>query len=1088
MTYAELTVTSNFSFLRGASHPQELVAQAAALGYGAIALADYNSVAGIVRAHVAAKQANIRFIPGARLVLEDGFHCLCYPETRAAYGRLTKLLTKGNRRAEKGQCLLTQDDLGDLGAAQQLIAMPPYVLTASFEATLRWLAARFPGQVSLGLTRLYQGNDDVRMEEVAALSARACTPLVACNDVLYHVPQRRPLQDVLTCIREHCTISEAGLRLQGNAERHLKPVVDMAHLFRGYEDAVTRAMDIAARCRFSLDELQYEYPDEPAGQSATPQDELERLTWLGAQRRYPDGVPEKVGNSLRHELSLICELNYAAYFLTVYDIVRFARSRDILCQGRGSAANSAVCFCLEITSVDPTKIDLLFERFVSAERNEPPDIDVDFEHERREEVIQYIYQKYGQHRAAIAATVVTYRSRSALREVGKAMGLSTDTTAALSGSVWGRSSRGIDAQHVQELGLDARDVTFSQTLALARELIGFPRHLSQHVGGFVITKGPLDEVIPIANAAMEGRSYAEWDKDDLDALNILKIDVLSLGMLTCIRKALELVAQHYGKPYDLATIPAEDDRVYDMICEADTVGIFQIESRAQMTMLPRLKPRSFYDLVIEIAIVRPGPIQGDMVHPYLRRRQGLEAVQFPSEELRDILGKTLGVPLFQEQAMNIAIVAAGFSPGEADQLRKAMATFRRTGQIGDFRSRFISGMLKNGYTQDFAERCFKQIEGFSDYGFPESHSASFALLAYVSSWLKRFYPDAFTCALLNAQPMGFYSASSLVRDFRDHGGEVRAVDINFSAWDNILEPAPDSAAATEEGGGCCALRLGFRQIKGFREDDAERIMAVRYHSLSGQTGFDSVRDLYFRTELSIDALQRLAQADAFRSIGLDRRDALWAVYGLSAPTGERAAVEDLPLYAHALDSTFYVMQKEQEVTLPPMPVGEHVVADYASIKLSLKAHPVSLIRSTLTRRRATCARDLAVYPANRMVSIAGLVLVRQRPGTASGVIFATLEDETGVANVIIWPKIFEANRRTVLSARLLGVSGVLQREQSVIHVVARRLVDLTGDLERHLSGMEPIIESGIEPAKGDGFIPSDDRRVPIALPKGRNFH
>ena len=1080
MMYAELAVTSNFSFLRGASHPQELIRQAAALGYGAIGLADCNSVAGIVRAHVAAKQANIRFIPGARLVLEDGFACLCYPETRAAYGRLTKLLTKGNRRADKGQCLLTQSDLCDLGAAQQLIAMPPYELTASFEATLNWLASRFPDQVSLGLTRLYQGHDDIRMEEVAALSLRCGVPLVACNDVLYHVPRRRPLQDVLTCIREHCTISDAGLRLQANAERHLKPIVDMAHLFRGYHDALTRAADIAAQCRFSLDELQYEYPDEPAGQSATPQDELERLTWLGAQRRYPNGVPDKVGNSLRHELSLIGELNYAAYFLTVYDIVRFARTRGILCQGRGSAANSAVCFCLGITSVDPTKIDLLFERFVSAERNEPPDIDVDFEHERREEVIQYIYQKYGQHRAAIAATVVTYRSRSALREVGKAMGLSVDTTAALSGSVWGRSSHGIDPQHVQDLGLDTRDVTLSQTLALARELIGFPRHLSQHVGGFVITKGPLDEVIPIANAAMDDRSYAEWDKDDLDALNILKIDVLSLGMLTCIRKALDLVAQHYGKSYDLATVPADDDRVYDMICKADTIGIFQIESRAQMTMLPRLRPRSFYDLVIEIAIVRPGPIQGDMVHPYLRRRQGLEAVQFPSEELRGILGKTLGVPLFQEQAMNIAIVAAGFSPGEADQLRKAMATFRRTGQIGDFRTRFISGMLKNGYTEDFAERCFKQIEGFSDYGFPESHSASFALLAYVSSWLKRFYPDAFTCALLNAQPMGFYSASSLVRDFRDHGGDVRAVDINFSAWDNILEPVSGSAAATEEDGGCCALRLGFRQIKGFREEDAARIMAARRHPLSGRTGFDSVRDLYFRTELSIDGLQRLAQADAFRSIGLNRRDALWAVYGLSAPTGERAVVEDLPLYAHALDGTFHVMQKEQEVALPPMPLGEHVVADYASIKLSLKAHPVSLIRPTLSRQHVTCARDLAHYPVSRMVSIAGLVLVRQRPGTASGVIFATLEDETGVANVIIWPKIFEANRKTVLSTRLLGVSGILQREQSVIHVVARRLMDFTGDLERHLSG--------IAPAAGNGAVPPVDFTVPTALPKGRNFH
>ena len=1032
-TYVELAVTSNFSFLRGASHPEELVRTAAALGHGAAAIADRNSVAGIVRAHVAAKQVGIKLVVGVRLVLADGFETLCFPENRIAYGQLCKLLSTGNLRGPKGACELHLADLRDLTAGHIFIALPPYEPAPEFEPGAKWLAAAFPGQTYLGATRLYGGNDEIRLENLARLSARLDIPLIASNDVHYHRPARRPLQDILTCIAHHCTISNAGFLLHANAERYLKTPHEMARLFRGHEEALARTGDLAARCRFSLDELAYEYPDEPSGNSATPQAELERLTWLGAGRRFPGGCDEKLKATIEHELALIEQMKYAPYFLTVDDIVRHARSLGILCQGRGSAANSAVCYCLGITSVDPTQIDLLFERFVSAERDEPPDIDVDFEHERREEVIQYIYTKYGRHRAGIAATVITYRSRSAVRDVGKAMGLSLDMVSALSGSVWGRSSAKINADQVRELGLNPTDATLAQTLKLVRELMGFPRHLSQHVGGFVITRGALDHVIPIANAAMPGRTFIEWDKDDLDALGILKIDVLSLGMLTCIRKAFGLIERHYGTSYDLATVPQEDSRVYDMICRADTLGVFQIESRAQMSMLPRLRPRTFYDLVIEVALVRPGPIQGDMVHPYLKRRQGLEKVEFPSEELRDVLGKTLGIPLFQEQAMKIAIVAAGFTPGEADQLRRAMATFKRTGQIGDFRERFINGMLGNGYVLDFAERCFKQIEGFSDYGFPESHAASFALLAYVSSWLKCYHPDVFACALLNAQPMGFYSASSIVRDFRDHGGDVRPVDINFSAWDHTLEPGGDTR---------CALRLGLRQIKGLRIADAAVLEAER------AGGFDSIRDLYFRTGLSVSAIELLARADAFCSLGLTRRDALWAVHGLGPATGGRTSLEDLPLYAnvYALDRGAEDLQREQEVALPAMPLGEHVIEDYATLKLSLKAHPVSFARNRLDTQGFVVASALGNQQTGKLVSVAGLVLVRQRPGTASGVIFATLEDETGIANVIIWPKVFEANRKTVLAARFLGVKGMLQIEQSVVHVIARELFDLSDHL------------------------------------------
>jgi len=1073
--YAELATTTNFSFLRGASHPKELVETAAKLGLCAVGIADRNTLAGVVRAHVTAKECAVRLVVGARLVLDDGFEVLAYPTNREAYGRLTKLLTIGNRRTRKGECLLRLDDLPLLEGGQRFIAMPTYEIGDSFTAHLARLSALFPGDVHLAASPYYRGNDRSRLDRLAALSRASSTPLIATNDALYHAPQRRPLQDILTCIREHCTIDDAGFLLERNAERHLKAPQEMARLLAGYEDAIARSASFADACRFSLDELSYDYPTEPAGESSTPQEELERLTWIGAKKCFPEGVNEKIRNAIEYELRLIAELKFASYFLTVHDIVRFARAQSppILCQGRGSAANSTVCYCLGVTSVNPTEVDLLFERFVSAERGEPPDIDVDFEHERREEVIQYIYAKYGRHRAGLAATAITYRGRSAMRDVGKAMGLSTDVIGALTGLVWGASSKPSTPAEIRQAGLAPEDGRFVQTLSLAGELIGFPRHLSQHVGGFVMTRGALDEVVPIANAAMEDRTVIEWDKDDLDALDILKVDVLALGMLTCLRKSFDLLLEHYGRDMELATIPREDPATYEMIQRADTIGVFQIESRAQMSMLPRLKPKNFYDLVIEIAIVRPGPIQGDMVHPYLRRRQGLEKVDYPSEALREVLEKTKGVPLFQEQAMKIAIVGAGFSPSEADKLRRAMATFRHTGDIGQFKEKFIAGMISNGYTPDFAERCFKQIEGFSDYGFPESHSASFALLAYASAWIKCHHPDVFACALLNSQPMGFYSASSIVRDFRDHNGEARPVDINYSAWDHRLEKK-DYAKTF-------ALRLGMRQVDGMREDAAKKIVAAR------GAGYKSIRDLYFRADIDTQSLRRLAHADAFRSIGLDRRNALWVIKGLSSADGKRAAPEDLPLFAAAADRTPAPLQTEENVDLPQLLPGEHVVEDYETLRLSLKAHPVSFMRARLERNRIIRAAALADQPAGRNVRTAGLVLVRQRPGTASGVIFMTVEDETGVANLIVWPRIFEEYRRIVMSSRMIAVEGVLQKEQGVIHIVAQRFADLTPDLMEKMTLPEGVARND----RAAHAAPHNFWRHPRStrvLPKGRNFH
>jgi error-prone DNA polymerase len=1088
--YAELQVTSNFSFLRGGAHPEELVLRAKEIGLSALALTDRNTLAGAVRAHCAAKEVGLRFVVGARLDLmpgrpsgsvipllpsgstrgpishdgrspssggvgprvepegdrkrgaEDDKGCsparslLCFPTDRAAYGRLSQLISLGERRVLKGKCQLGLADVLAHAEGQILVALPPDAPDDSFPAFLERLRAELSGPVYLAAQHRYGGDDAARIEALAGLAARCGTPLLATGDVLYHLPERRPLQDVLSCIREHTTIDQAGYLLEANAERHLKPPAEILRLFRGHPEALARSLEIVDACRFSLDELRYDYPIDPAPAGLSVQEHLEQLTWQGAARRYPDGVPDKVKSQIEHEFQLIAGLDYAPYFLTVHDIVRFARAHGILCQGRGSAANSAVCFCLGITEVDPERFDLLFERFVSAERNEPPDIDVDFEHERREEVIQYIYEKYGREHAGIAATVIHYRSRSAIREVGKALGLSEDAVGALASGIWGWSEGGIDTNLAQERGLDPTEPRLALALRLATELTGFPRHLSQHVGGFVLTKSRLDEVVPVANAAMAGRTFVEWDKDDLDALGILKIDVLALGMLTCIRKAFELLARHYGRQLTLATVPAEDPAVYEMLSRADSLGVFQVESRAQMTMLPRLKPRCFYDLVIEVAIVRPGPIQGDMVHPYLRRRCGEEPVDYPSTALKGVLEKTLGVPLFQEQAMQIAIVGAGFTASESDRLRRAMATFKRVGTIHKFEGKFIEGMVANGYPRDFAERCFQQIEGFGTYGFPESHAASFALLVYVSSWLKCHYPEVFACALLNSQPMGFYAPAQIVRDARDHGVTVLPVDVNASAWDCTLEVAP-GAASLPERAARPQLRLGFRQIKGLQEAEMARLVARR------GPGYPDLAALRRAAGISQSALDRLARADAFGSLALDRRGALWRAIGLDRAGHE----QDLPpLFAWAEGRA---APAEPEIALPAMTLGQDVAEDYANLRLSLRAHPLALLRRFLGPP-VVAAERLATLDDGRRVAVAGLTLVRQRPGTASGVIFITLEDETGIANLVVWPKMFERFRRVVLGAQLMVVHGRLQKEGLVIHVVAERLID-RGDLLRRLA-------------------------------------
>jgi error-prone DNA polymerase len=1024
MTYAELQVTTNFSFLRGGSHPEEMVEQADQLGYTTIGITDRNTLAGVVRAWVAGKKKAIQVMVGCRLDLLDGPSLLAYPTDKEAYSRLSQLLTVGNLRAEKGECFLYKQDVYEHAKGMKLIVLPPEVLNAQFrfeeffDILVNEYKEALGDQLYMAATRRYQGDDGKQLFRLAQLSSQLQVPMVATNDVHYHHPSRRQLQDVVTCIREGCTIYDAGYRLHANAERYLKTGEEMVRLFRQYPDAIRRTAEIAEACRFSLDQLHYDYPEEITSGGRTPQEELTVLAWEGAKQFFGEEVPPKTAAAIQHELHFIEEMNYAPYFLTVYDIVKYARSQGILCQGRGSAANSTVCFCLGITSVNPEKFELLFERFISSARNEPPDIDVDFEHERREEVIQYIYRKYGRDRAAIVATVTQQHQKGAIRDVGKAMGLSVDTINRLSGAIWEFTDEWFEGKRVSEQGMDPGDAHLRKVLELTKQFMGFPRQLGQHTGGFVITRQPLSNLCPILNARMEDRTCIEWNKDDIDALGFLKIDVLALGMLTCIRKAFDLAKEQYGRELTLANVPQDEPEVYEMICHADTIGVFQIESRAQQSMLPRLKPKRFYDLVIEVAIVRPGPIQGDMVHPYLRRRNGEEPEVYPSEELKAILERTKGVPLFQEQAMKIAIVAGGFTPAEADELRRSMATFKAKGLVSKFEEKLIKGMTARGYAEEYARRVFKQLEGFGSYGFPESHAASFAQLVYVSSWIKCFYPDVFACALLNSMPMGFYQPAQIVGDARKHGVEVLPVDVNYSNWDNRLTPC-----TTPDRGKNYAIRLGFRQVKGLRQEDMEQLVAVRqtmYHHIS------ELRD----AGVPEAALERLADADAFRSIGLDRRQALWEVSAKDQPEA---------LFAGQVSED----AKGENVTLPLMAQSEHVVHDYAATALSLKAHPVSFVREKLQQLRILTTKELATVQAGNIVKVAGLVLVRQRPGTAGGVCFMTIEDETGFANLVIFQNLFEQFRKPILQSRLIMVEGVLQVEGEVIHVIVRSCSDFT---------------------------------------------
>jgi error-prone DNA polymerase len=1109
--YAELAAATNFSFLRGASHARDMVLTALALGHTGLGIADRNTVAGVVRAWaalrelrergalppergpagtgpgehdwrqpglgghdpatLAARAQGFRLVTGARLVFADGTpDIIAYPEDRTGWGRLCRLLTTGNRRTVKGACLLNLPDLLAETGGLLLILVPPQDPAAA-AAPLARLSGAAPGAVWLAAAMHRRGDDRRRLAGLAAVAARAGVPLVAVNDVLYHDPAQRDLQDVLTCIREGVTMETAGRLLEANAERHLKPAAEMARLFADVPEAVAETQGVLARIGFSLGELRYEYPEEPVPPGMSPQGWLEALTWKHAAMRYPRGVPDRVAEALRAELALIGRLDYARYFLTVHDIVRIAADRGILAQGRGSAANSAVCFVLGITAVDPADNDLLFARFISAERREPPDIDVDFEHERREEIIQHIYAKYGRHRAGIAATVISYRPRSAIREVGKALGLSEDVTARLAGSQWGSWGGEIGEAHVRQAGLEPGNPAIARAVGLATRLLGFPRHLSQHVGGVVLTRGRLDELVPIGNAAMPDRTFIEWDKDDIDALGLMKVDVLALGMLTCIRKALGHLREQ-GIGMGLADVPREDPSTYEMLRRGDSVGVFQVESRAQMNMLPRLRPRHFYDLVIQVAIVRPGPIQGDMVHPYLRRRNGLEEVSFPSpdpahgppDELHRVLEKTMGVPLFQEQAMKLAMVAARFTDAEANRLRRAMATFRNVGTIHEFEALMVERMVARGYRREFAQRCFEQIKGFGSYGFPESHAASFAKLVYISAWIKCHHPAVFACALLNSQPMGFYAPAQIVRDAREHGVEVRPVDVNLSRWDNTLETAAD---------GRPALRLGFRQAEGVHEAEAARLVAAR------GAGYGSIEALARRAGLRGRPLRALADADAFRSMGLDRRAALWEVRRLPQD-------ETLPLFAAA---TAAELGAEPDARLPAMAPGEHVAADYQTLRLSLRAHPMAILRPRFETAGILTAAGVAGRRDGTRARMAGLVLVRQRPGNGSA-IFITLEDETGITNVVLWARVFERFRAAAMGARLMLVEGRVQKSpEGIVHLMGERVTDRSAELARlsdaHVAD-PPLARADevVRPQPPRGRHPRDLR----ILPKSRDFH
>jgi error-prone DNA polymerase len=1023
--YVELQCASHFSFLRGVSSAEELFATAAILGMEALAITDLNSLSGIVRAHEAARTTGVRLIVGCRLRLRDGSELLVYPKDRPAYARLCRLLSVGKGRAGKAKCDLTWEDVENW--AEGLIAiLVPDRPNATLRTRLKRLKTIWPKDSYCALILRRRPGDALRMHQIAQMAAEFDVLPVVTNDVLFHEPGRRVLQNVVTCVREGCTIDTAGFKLERHADRYLKAPAEIARLFRTWPDAVARSVAIVEQLRFSLSELAYQYPHEVCIPGLTPQAALEKLTWEGTGLRYPEGLPDSVEKTLRHELTLIESLGYAPYFLTVHSIVRFARSQGILCQGRGSAANSAVCYVLGVTSIDPERNDLLFERFVSQERKEPPDIDVDFEHERREEVIQWVYNTYGRHRAALCSTVIRYRARGALRDVAKALGLPEDMIKMLSSQVWGWSEEGVEPKHAQELNLNLSDHRLKLTLELARQLIGAPRHLSQHPGGFVLTEERLDDLVPIEPAAMEDRQVIEWDKDDIDALKFMKVDVLALGMLTCMQKGFNLLREHKGIDLDLATIPSEDPRTYAMIRKADTLGTFQIESRAQMAMLPRLKPRTFYDLVIEVAIVRPGPIQGDMVHPYLRRREGKEEVVYPKPELEKVLGKTLGVPLFQEQAMRVAIECAGFTPGEADQLRRAMATFKFTGGVSAFGEKLVTGMMERGYDEEFARKTFSQLEGFGSYGFPESHAASFALIAYASSWLKCWHPDAFCVGLLNAQPMGFYAPAQIVRDAIDHCVEVRPVDINASRWDCTLEQTDED--------GRFAVRLGFRLVAGLKNEDGAKLAAAR-----AEIPFVDVEDAWRRCAVQVSSLVRLAEADAFRpSMGVARREALWAIKALRD--------NPLPLFASRQDEQPVPEINEVAVRLKAMTAGHEVIEDYAHIGLTLRAHPVSFLRPELAAKKIVTCADAAVTADRRKVTVAGLVLVRQRPGSAKGVMFITIEDETGTANLVIWPSLYEKQRQVVHGAHMLAVEGRVQREGLVVHIVADKLIDLSDQL------------------------------------------
>ncbi len=1119
--YAEIGITTNFSFLRGGSDPRAYVHQASELGIPVIGIADHNTLAGVVRAWKELDNDKVLHKPklliGTRIVFIDGTpDIFVYPRDRAAYGRLCQLLTKGKRgdditRIEKGECDLSLDDLLEFSEGQLLILTLPHRFepAQALDVLEKLKASRAEG-VWLAASLIYRGDDRRRLAGLDDLATTAKVPLLATNEVLYHDPGRRPLQDVLTCIREKTTIEAIGRKLEANAERFLKTPREMSRLFRDFPEAIAETMRFANRIDFTLDQLKYQYPDEPVPPGKTAQGHLEDLTRAGVDTYFGGKIDDKLRATLKKELALIAELKYAHYFLTVHDIVHYARSQNILCQGRGSAANSAVCYVLGITSVDPTKVDLLFERFISKERLEPPDIDVDFEHSRREEVMQYVYRRYGRHRAAIIATIIHYRPRSAIRDVGKALGLTEDVTAALADTVWGSWGKGLNDMQVRQAGLDPCNPMINLAVALATELIEFPRHLSQHVGGYVLTQDRLDTYVPIGNAAMDDRTFIEWDKDDVDALNMMKVDVLALGMLTCIRKCFDLIDQHKGRRYVLASVPQDDPKVYDMLCEGESLGVFQVESRAQMNMLPRLKPRTFYDLVIEVAIVRPGPIQGDMVHPYLRRRNNLEKVTYPSpspehgpvDELYKVLHKTKGVPLFQEQAMRIAIEAAKFTSEEANGLRRSMATFRNVGTIGQYEEKLIGNMVARGYDPNFARSCFDQIKGFGSYGFPESHAASFAQLVYISSWLKHHHPDAFCCGLLNSQPMGFYAPAQIVGDARKNGVEVREIDVSYSFAQNTLENTDKKY---------CAVRLGLRQIDGFQwldpneeelkrqqaerqgkvyvtqEDWADRIIKAR-----NRRPFTSLEDFARDTGLPKRALILLADADAFRSLGLDRREALWQVRRLPDDV-------TLPLFEAA---TAREQPDEHAKPLPLMPRPEQVVADYQTIRLSLKGHPMEFLRETFSRERIVACKEISHENDRRRVRCAGVVLVRQRPGSASGVVFMTLEDETGIANIVVWPKVMEQYRKEVMGARLIEVQGYIQSSpEKVTHLIAQRMIDRSHDLvglaNDALSRKHPVPAGAtvIEPLNDDrrdhADMPAQKIRHPRnvrILPPSRDFH